>query len=65
LFINSDVSDDYKQEAESKPRSTSYENWTSQTKRENEDVWEINRSNVTLDKRLAAGNFGEVWKGRK
>ena len=27
------------------------------------DVWEIDRNELQLDKRLGAGMFGEVWKG--
>jgi len=27
------------------------------------DVWEIDRSQLSLQKRLGAGMFGEVWKG--
>ncbi|CAK8691291.1 tyrosine-protein kinase fyna-like [Clavelina lepadiformis] len=27
------------------------------------DVWEINRDQLTLQKKLGAGMFGEVWKG--
>jgi len=27
------------------------------------DVWEINRSEITLLKKLGAGMFGDVWKG--
>jgi len=29
------------------------------------DVWEIERSSLALNKRLGAGQFGEVWKGEK
>lgn len=28
------------------------------------DVWEVNRESLRLEKRLGAGMFGEVWKGR-
>lgn len=31
--------------------------------RETKDTWEIERSTLTLEKRLGAGQFGEVWKG--
>lgn len=27
------------------------------------DAWEIPRSSLKLDKRLGAGQFGEVWMG--
>ena len=27
------------------------------------DAWEIPRESLTLDQRLGAGQFGEVWKG--
>lgn len=29
------------------------------------DAWEINRSSITLDRRLGTGCFGDVWLGRK
>ena len=28
------------------------------------DVWEIDRNQLTLQKKLGAGMFGEVWKGK-
>jgi hypothetical protein len=31
--------------------------------RETKDKWEIDRSTLTFEKRLGAGQFGEVWKG--
>ena len=36
---------------------------TPATKSMGKDVWEIPRESLTLDKRLGAGQFGEVWKG--
>lgn len=30
----------------------------------NRDVWEIERDELSLHKKLAEGNFGEVWKGK-
>ncbi|KAK7099624.1 tyrosine-protein kinase Fyn-like isoform X1 [Littorina saxatilis] len=32
--------------------------------RETKDKWEIDRNTLTFEKRLGAGQFGEVWKGR-
>lgn len=29
------------------------------------DAWEINRSSITLERRLGTGCFGDVWLGRK
>ena len=29
------------------------------------DAWEIPRESLTLDQRLGAGQFGEVWKGER
>ena len=29
------------------------------------DVWEINRDSLRLQKKLGAGMFGEVWKGKQ
>ena len=31
--------------------------------RETKDKWEIARSTLTFERRLGAGQFGEVWKG--
>lgn len=31
--------------------------------RETKDKWEIERSTLTFESRLGAGQFGEVWKG--
>lgn len=31
--------------------------------RETKDAWEIERTTLTFEKRLGAGQFGEVWKG--
>ena len=36
---------------------------TPATKSMGKDVWEIPRESLTLDKRLGAGQFGEVWRG--
>jgi hypothetical protein len=30
-----------------------------------QDQWEIDRSEVRLDKKLGSGNFGEVWLGNE
>lgn len=32
--------------------------------RETKDAWEIDRNTLTFEKRLGAGQFGEVWKGK-
>ncbi|KAK7099744.1 tyrosine-protein kinase Fyn-like [Littorina saxatilis] len=32
--------------------------------RETKDQWEIDRSTLTFENKLGAGQFGEVWKGR-
>ena len=32
--------------------------------RETKDDWEIPRESLTFEKRLGAGQFGEVWKGQ-
>lgn len=32
--------------------------------RETKDKWEIDRNTLTFEKRLGAGQFGEVWKGK-
>lgn len=29
------------------------------------DAWEIDRSSITLERRLGTGCFGDVWLGRK
>ena len=31
--------------------------------RETKDKWEIERSTLTFETRLGAGQFGEVWRG--
>ena len=36
---------------------------TPATKSMGKDVWEIPRESLTLDKKLGAGQFGEVWRG--
>ena len=32
--------------------------------RETRDQWEINRNEISLERKLGAGNFGEVWYGK-
>ena len=44
-----------------KPRSDAKNNALEYATR---DQYEIPRSQITLIKKLGAGNFGEVWKGR-
>jgi hypothetical protein len=28
------------------------------------DKWEIDRKEISMEKRIGAGNFGEVWFGK-